>query len=280
MKTRPGLLVVCAVAALLSACGDGSANSSRSPGVATSTSTVSETPVSSELTLDTSLDLPGRAYDVAIKCWGRGTPTIVLEGGGGDGASTLDETFAEQTLQGFAQLGTVCVYDHAGVGASGPVPAGIRRTIRDVSDDLDLVLAAARVPVPYVLVGNSFGGFVAMDFAAAYPSDVGAVVLLDVPPPDATLTAKDLGGTWRENPDVLDALGAEHSLAAHPPTIHPIPLRAVVASNGQTTLEAQSFWLRLTPRSVSVAMDGDHGLFYSNPEGVIEQVALAVDSLP
>jgi pimeloyl-ACP methyl ester carboxylesterase len=190
-------------------------------------------------------------------------------------ASDLRQAFADETLLELAQLGTVCVYDQAGQQASGPVPKGVRRTIRDVSDDLALLLGALSAPRPYVLVGNSFGGDVFMDFASSHPDGVGAVVLLDVPPPDPTLTEKEAGGSWRDNEDLLDAVAAEHTLAAHPPHVGSIVVRAVVAADGQTNVKDQSFWLRLTSRGSVVEVDGDHGLFYSNPAAVVEQIGLA-----
>jgi pimeloyl-ACP methyl ester carboxylesterase len=283
------VLVATALLGLLAACSgghDSDAGPRRSPGpTATPTSTptateISQPTVSTDLVVDGSLRLPGRPYRIRTTCWGAGAPTIVLENGYGDGASTLHQMFADETLLAFAQLGTVCVYDRAGSAASGAVPPGRRRTIHDLSTDLHLLLARARVPRPFVIVGNSFGGDVAMDFASTYPDGVGAVVLLDVPPPNPHLSWKELGGgSWRDNADLLDVVSVEHSLARHPPELGDIPLRAVLATDSDTTKASQAFWLRMTSRGVLAQIAGDHGLFYSNPSGVIRQVTAAIRSM-
>ena len=54
----------------------------------------------------------------------------------------------------------------------------------DVLNDLHQLLAAAKVGQPYVLLGASFGGLVAYNYANTYPDDVFGMVLLDSMFPD------------------------------------------------------------------------------------------------
>ena len=112
-------------------------------------------------------------------------------GGGVDAGSSSSgiETFGahlEDLIQPLAEGSTVCTYDRAGTGATAALPSK-RRTIDD--QDLDALLAAADVPKPRVLVGSSWGGFVAVQTARNHPEDVGGIVLLDVPAGSARLTA-------------------------------------------------------------------------------------------
>ncbi len=58
--------------------------------------------------------------------------------------------------------------------------------------DLRVLLAAAEVAGPYVLVGSSFGGMIVTYYAARHPEDVAGVVLLDVPAPMDTLTLEEI----------------------------------------------------------------------------------------
>jgi pimeloyl-ACP methyl ester carboxylesterase len=71
----------------------------------------------------------------------------------------------------------VCAYDRAGQGwsdeASGP------RDGLAAAADLHALLERAREPGPYVLVGHSAGGSIAMVYAARHPADVAGMVLLD-----------------------------------------------------------------------------------------------------
>jgi pimeloyl-ACP methyl ester carboxylesterase len=81
----------------------------------------------------------------------------------------------------------VCAYDRPGTlrypdppsisDRSSPVP--MPRTAHDVVDDLHALLAAARVPGPYILVGHSLGGLFARLYAQTYPDQVRAVVFVD-----------------------------------------------------------------------------------------------------
>jgi len=62
-------------------------------------------------------------------------------------------------------------------GASDPAPAP--RTAADVVADLHLLLEAAAVPGPYVLVGHSVGGLFVRLYASRYPDEVAGLVLVD-----------------------------------------------------------------------------------------------------
>jgi pimeloyl-ACP methyl ester carboxylesterase len=116
------------------------------------------------------IDIDGRS--LYLSCTGQGTPTVVyLHGLGGTHAN------AGAIL---AELGTdvrVCTYDRANVGRSDQQVG--RHTVADSAEDLRLLLDRAEIAGPYVLLGASFGGLLAIQYAAMYPDDVVGLVLLD-----------------------------------------------------------------------------------------------------
>jgi pimeloyl-ACP methyl ester carboxylesterase len=108
-------------------------------------------------------------------CRGTGAPVVVFEAG--IAASSLSWTRVMPEVAAFTR---VCAYDRAGLGWSDV--AAMPRTFARIVAELGALLAAARLPPPYVLVGHSFGCFVACGFAARDPKAVAGLVLLDPPP--------------------------------------------------------------------------------------------------
>ncbi len=133
--------------------------------------------------------MPGRLVDVDghrmhLRCSGTGSPTVVLQPGAGDMASTM-----AWIAPAVARDTRVCVYDRPGRGWSDPVDTpqdGIR-----VADDLHTLLHNAHVPGPYVLAGHSFGGLYVLAYAAHYPDDVAGMVLIDSTAPTSPAPRTD-----------------------------------------------------------------------------------------
>jgi pimeloyl-ACP methyl ester carboxylesterase len=111
-------------------------------------------------------------YGMHINCSGDGAPSVVLEAG--LGGTSLEWSRVQPEV---ARLTRVCSRDRAGYGWSDAVPGP--RTAMVGAEELRALLAGARVPGPYVLVGHSFGGLVVRLFAALNPHDVAAMVLID-----------------------------------------------------------------------------------------------------
>ncbi|MEO6456808.1 MAG: alpha/beta hydrolase [Chloroflexia bacterium] len=116
------------------------------------------------------VDIGGRR--LYITCMGEGSPTVILE----HGMATESGSWAT-VQQVVAQFTRVCAFDRAGRGTSDP--AHTPRTSEDMVADLHALLANANVPGPYILVGNSLGGFNARIFAHKYPDEVVGLVLVD-----------------------------------------------------------------------------------------------------
>jgi pimeloyl-ACP methyl ester carboxylesterase len=121
--------------------------------------------------------MPGQMIDVGghrlhLHCSGSGSPTVVLEPGGGEMSSNLG-----WITPAVARDTRVCVYDRAGRGWSEPGDTpqdGVQ-----IATDLYTLLQRGPVPGPYVLAGHSFGGLYVLTFAARYPGEVAGLVLVD-----------------------------------------------------------------------------------------------------
>jgi pimeloyl-ACP methyl ester carboxylesterase len=89
----------------------------------------------------------------------------------------------------------VCIYDRTNVGFSDPLPGPLSGN--DAVRDLHRLLSAAHIRGPYVLLGRSFGGLIAVMYAATYPEDVSGIVLLDAPLPDDVINIDEPRGRPR-----------------------------------------------------------------------------------
>jgi pimeloyl-ACP methyl ester carboxylesterase len=125
--------------------------------------------------------MPGQLLDVGghrlhLSCTGAGSPTVVLEAGGGEMSSNL-----AWIVPVVSRGSRVCVYDRAGRGWSEPAAAP--QDGAQIATDLHTLLQRGNIPGPYVLAGHSFGGLYALTFAAHYPDEVAGMVLVDTTPP-------------------------------------------------------------------------------------------------
>ena len=153
--------------------------------------------------------MPGQLVDVGehrlhLYCSGSGSPTVVLEPGGGAASSDLG-----WITPAVARDTTVCVYDRAGRGwsdaADGPQD-GVH-----IAADLHALLARAHVPGPYVLAGHSFGGLYVQSFAAQFPDQVAGMVLLDSTAPKPGPGRPINAGSG----DMVDRVSALAAASAH-----------------------------------------------------------------
>ena len=129
-------------------------------------------------TVDTrAFPAPGQLVDVGgrslhLRCTGSGSPTVLLQPGGGAMSSNL-----AWITPVVAQDTRVCVYDRAGRGWSDP--ADTPQDAARITTDLHTLLQRAGVAGPYVLAGHSFGGLYSLTFADHYPEEVAGMVLID-----------------------------------------------------------------------------------------------------
>ena len=109
--------------------------------------------------------------NLAFRCTGSGSPTVILEGGWA--APSLAWSRVQRLIAGVR----VCSYDRAGLGLSDPGPNPRDGTA--IARDLDEALRAAKIAAPFVMVGHSAGGLYVRAFADRRPADVVGMVLVD-----------------------------------------------------------------------------------------------------
>jgi pimeloyl-ACP methyl ester carboxylesterase len=103
--------------------------------------------------------------------------TVILESGAGGYSLEWRDVQAN-----IAQFARVVAYDRAGRGWSD---AGVMpRLPQRIASELHVLLKHAGVQPPYILVGQSLGGFYVRQFAAMYPQEVAGLVLVDASHPE------------------------------------------------------------------------------------------------
>ncbi|MEZ0283851.1 MAG: alpha/beta fold hydrolase [Thermoleophilia bacterium] len=135
-----------------------------------------------------------------LECRGAGSPTVVLEAGSGDRGdvwSAAPSGPGQAVLPAVARFTRVCAYDRPGTHASPEElsrsdPVAMPRSAADIVGDLRRLLAAARVPGPYVLAGHSFGGMVVRLYATTWPRSVAGLVSVDAQNEDFAAASKEL----------------------------------------------------------------------------------------
>lgn len=120
---------------------------------------------------------PGKLIDLGghrlhVHCTGKGTPTVVVESGLGD--YSFDWILVQNKVATFTRI---CTYDRAGYAWSdtGPKP----RTFSQINLELHDALAKLGEHAPFLMVGHSYGGPVARNFALTYPKEVAGMVFVD-----------------------------------------------------------------------------------------------------
>jgi len=116
----------------------------------------------------------GRAMH--LYCMGAGSPTLVLEAGGGD-----DVLYWQTVQPELAKITRVCSYDRAGLGWSEPQVGP--RDAEAIVRQLHTLLDQARVARPIVLAGASVGGYYVREYAREYPAELAGLAFLDASSP-------------------------------------------------------------------------------------------------
>jgi pimeloyl-ACP methyl ester carboxylesterase len=140
-------------------------------------------------------------------CKGRGSPTVIAEGGPG---FSFSQAFARPEPNGWQivflkviEKTRMCVYDRANVGLSDKAPTP--RTVLDAVKDLHALIRSAKMESPVLLVGQSAGGLNVRLYASRYPHEVAGMVLIDSSHPDQNIRFKaalppESPGEWWELP--------------------------------------------------------------------------------
>ncbi|MCS3903079.1 pimeloyl-ACP methyl ester carboxylesterase [Methylohalomonas lacus] len=152
---------------------------------------------------------PGKMYDVGgydlqLYCTGSGGPKVIVDTG--LGSSSMEWLAIQDRVRKHARI---CSYDRAGYGWSdeGPGP----RTAALMAKELHKLLQAAQEAPPYILVGHSFGGYIAQHFAESYANEVVGMVLVDSSHPEQTRRLQQLA-----NLEAGDSLQQAHASSVNP----------------------------------------------------------------
>jgi hypothetical protein len=271
------LAATTAVTLLVTACGGGSAPEApptrEQPTLSTTDGSVTATDPMKTPTVDGRFAVDGKR-NLALRCWGQGSPVIVYDAGTGTPGLGLWPT--RPVMTELARTTQVCTYDRAGLGESDP-PPNRKRVLDDAVQDLHQLLAAGKVPGPYVLVGSSGGGFNVYQHAGRFPKEVAGLVMLDVPRGQAKMSAEDIKAlAWDapDNPEHMDYVAIERQMALHRLPIPAIPVTVITASAGQSAdkPDEQKVWLAGSSHPVHVVLSGGHEIYDDDPQGVIDRI--------
>ena len=174
-------------------------------------------------------DVGGR--ELNLRCYGSGSPTVVVEAEHG-----IDSGPYMNLARQVGAETRACVYDRAGLGLSDRTtgtPDGL-----DVDKDLTALLAAAKVPPPYVFAGHLNGGLLALLHAAEHPGEVRGLVLLDSVHPDGAAALRKLipARDWRryeadgQRAEPMDLDRASAQLRARLDDVPDVPATVITAT--------------------------------------------------
>ena len=111
-------------------------------------------------------------FELEYEISGKGKHTVLLEAGGSAGMSDWDSVFNQ-----IAEHAMVIRYSRVGNGQSTAIKRHF--TSADYANYASELLDKLNVKQPVILVAHSYGGSVARDFAAAYPKQIKALLMLD-----------------------------------------------------------------------------------------------------
>ena len=228
-------------------------------------------------------DVGGRS--LFLECRGTGSPTVIFLVGT-DSPRTQMRAVADKLLD---RPVTVCDYDRAGAGQSDPAPK--LQTDLDVVDDLAALLASAKVPRPYVLVGQSVGGDQAWLYADRHPAGVAALLIMNAG--FFQLDWSTVKGVWSDDEIAAERALSEASLgvekqAATPPGGVPyvVMMSSIAQCDSPTDVCGRIYpffeaWGRelasRTPDGRFVEVEAQHEIFDGTLPAVMKELHLLLD---
>jgi pimeloyl-ACP methyl ester carboxylesterase len=136
-----------------------------------SSSLTGQNPIKSRpLPLGTLVDVGG--YRVHLYCLGQGSPTVMIVGA----AFSFDWALVQPEVAKFTR---VCTFDPSGSAWSDPFKTGAVPTCDQRVNEIHQLIMKAPIDGPYFLVGYSVGAQWARLYAASYPNNIVAMVIID-----------------------------------------------------------------------------------------------------
>lgn len=117
---------------------------------------------------------------------GQGFPAVIFESGIANSSLSWNQVQPQIAIHAATYS-----YDRAGLGWSARRKD--RCTIDQIALDLHALLGRLDVPRPMVLVGHSFGGYIARYYAYRFPAEIAGLVLVDPATPEEWMNP-----TWQQ----------------------------------------------------------------------------------
>lgn len=233
-------------------------------------------------------------HSLYLECYGTSGPVMVFDAGSG-GTNSLWKLSPAGFLGLVDNRYRRCIYDRTNLGQSDSVAGP--RTSATAAEELHRLLLAADLPAPWVLVGRSFGGYNVRLFAAAYPTDVTALILIETLTPEfhagfkATVTPAQWAtetSTLNATERPLDIIASSDLVAAA--ALPDVPLLVIAGTKWHSGnvpwpsdlpgAELDALWDRAqidlaasVPRGRLVVFEGgDHALQVSEPERLADEI--------
>ncbi|WP_217424034.1 alpha/beta fold hydrolase [Agromyces sp. Marseille-P2726] len=259
----------------------------------------------------------GDGREMYLECSGTGAPTVVFISGAGVAADnwryTGDPTDASDpaspaetaVFPETAAFTTACAYDRPGTeqmegDASRSTAVPQPTTSQGDAADLHAMLTAAGVAGPYVLVGHSWGGMIAVTFARTYPAEVAGLVLVDagsqylqnaLPPDVWERWMRDIAAAGEQNPDgeapdYPKSIAALDATAPLPATVPVVVLSADRPFDYLGIGDADAYWANWLDAAAQLsasfgaphvtATSSGHFVGNENPALVVKQICSMV----
>jgi pimeloyl-ACP methyl ester carboxylesterase len=270
--------------ALALAIGLALAGCTTAPSESTSEGTVpnNTAPASEGPTIEGLFDVGG--HRLFMQCRGAGSPTVVFLHGVGGGSADWSATLAQ--LPGVP----ACNYDRLNVGRSDQDPD--RHQASDSVDELHALLDTVGVHPPYLLVGHSFGGMIALMYAATHADEVDGILLVDATLPfEADLDPPELRGRIAAeldaNDEHLDWYDAYEEVGAVLDRLPPVPITYLFGKLQELAPEwapgayeeALHEFIDGLPRGRLVEEDSGHDMPIEIPDEIAAQTRMMFEAI-
>lgn len=148
----------------------------------------------------------GRPVAYHVLGTGAGAPLLFINGGPG-----YDHSFhhLSPVWEQLAASRRVVFFDQPGTGQSWPIGPEDSVSLAEVIDSIEAIRKALDAP-RLILVGHSWGGYVAMTYALRYPANVEAMILVDSVAPKTASTEILFGTLFPDIYGQLRGLSAEY----------------------------------------------------------------------
>ncbi len=219
----------------------------------------------------------GAGQSMYLECAGehakKKDPTIVLIPGLG-----ATHTYFRSVFRSLATSSRVCSYDRPGLGKS-PARIGSRVVNAELhADELLAGLAAVGESGPFLVVGHSYGGLLAREFAVRAPDAVTGMVLID--PSYSTQWQTDVR-YWREGKSKIDMKAVQDEVFGKP-ELGKKPLLVITAGKGSSKgwHAEQQRMVKFSSNAYRVIVkNASHVIFATNPSAVVAGVTQVLESV-